>query len=78
MLDLLRSEGEPVELELDALEEHAVDRVDVLVGVGDVAVMVEDEPGDRRHDSLLIRARQQQYRSRWTGGRGGGHGRLST
>ncbi len=63
--DLVAVEVEAVEVELDALEEDGLARVGVLVGVHDVAVVPVHPVGHRRHEALLIGARQEQ--------RGGGH-----
>ncbi len=62
--DLIAFEAEPLEVELDALEEHGVavarPRVDVLFGVHDVAVVVGEKLSGRRDDAGLIGAREQQ------------------
>ena len=67
--DLGAIETEALELELDALEEDgtvARSRIDVLLGVDDVAVVLSDELGGGGHHSSLVGAGQQEY---------GGHGR---
>ena len=51
-------EGEAVELELDPLEEHAVDVVGVLLGVDDVAAVAPHEVGDRGDDAGAVGAGQ--------------------
>ena len=54
ILDVPAVKSEPVQVELDALEEHSVDGVDVLVGVENVAAMTEQEVGHRGHDAPPI------------------------
>ena len=65
--DLTSVEAEPVEFELDPLEEHGVAaaraHVDVLLGVHDVAVVGGDELGGGRNHPALVGAREQQHRS---------------
>ena len=63
-----RGTAKPVEVELDPLEEDALDLVDVLLGVDDVAVVAGDEVGHRGHDPALVRAREQEHGSRGHGG----------
>ncbi len=62
--DVAARDREAVEPELDALEEDAFLDVGVLIGVHDVAAVAEDELRDRRHEPRLVRAREQQRRSR--------------
>jgi hypothetical protein len=65
--DLVSAEREAVELELDPLEEHAFDLIGVLLGVHDVALAAGDEIGDRRNDTALIGAREEQNSIRCRG-----------
>ena len=58
--DLVTTETEPVQVELDALEEHGIvgrgAGIDVLLGVHDVAVVVGQELCGRSDHSGLVRA----------------------
>ena len=71
--DLFTVEAEPVEVELDTLEKDGVAaagaRIDVLLGVHDVAVMIGQELRSGSDDAGLVGARKQQY---------SGHGHGST
>jgi hypothetical protein len=58
-------QGEPLELELDPLEEHALLRIGVLLGMDDVPVPLGNKPRHRRDDPRLIRTGEQQNRVRF-------------
>ena len=57
-------EREAVQLELDALEEHAVGGVGVLLGVHDVAAVAPHEVGHGRDHPRLVGAGQQEHGGR--------------
>ena len=59
--DLVTSEAEAVELELDALEEGAVGVIGVLLEVDDVAALRSDERCERGDDAAAIRAGDEQH-----------------
>ena len=59
--DLVASEAEAVELELDALEERAVGVIGVLLEVDDVAAVRSDERREGGDDAAAIRAGDEQH-----------------
>ena len=71
--DLVASQREAVELELDALEERGVGVIGVLLEVDDVAAVGGDERGDGGDDAAAIGTGDEQHgvghRPHATGGR---------
>jgi hypothetical protein len=57
--DVVSVQTEAVEFELDTLEEHALDSIDVLFGVHDVAIVVGEELRHGGDDAALVRAAEQ-------------------
>ncbi len=59
--DVVSTDGHPIQLEFDPLEEDPLDVVGVLFGVNDVAPMGGDEPGDCRNDTALVGTGNQKH-----------------
>lgn len=58
--DVVALDAQAVEFEFDALEEHLLDLIGVLLGVDDVAVVRGDEIGHRSDDATPVGTREQE------------------
>lgn len=65
ILDLVAWNKETVKFPLDSHEENAINAVYILIEINDVSVIVRDEFGNLRDNTLTVRAVKEKYCGRF-------------